>query len=87
MELDMNYVKMELGERIRVARLIKKMSKEDLAKAVGVSKSSICRYESGISIPQGDILFKLMYILDINMVSKEEYDTKMMEKMMQEFIK
>ena len=80
MELDMDYVKMELGERIRVARLIKKMSKEDLAKAVGVSVKSICRYESGISAPNADILFAIMYILDMNMLSKEEYDAEMGDK-------
>ena len=38
---------MELGEKIRNARLAKKLTQEELGKLVGVQKSAIAKYENG----------------------------------------
>ena len=47
---------MELGERIRVQRLIHRMSRLELAKLCGVSESSIAMYEQGKREPNVEIL-------------------------------
>lgn len=38
---------MTIGEKIKRARTIKKMTQEELGKIVGVQKSAIAKYESG----------------------------------------
>ena len=38
---------MNIGDKIRVARMNKGMTQEELGKAVGVQKSAIAKYESG----------------------------------------
>ena len=43
---------MELGEKIKVARLAIKMSQIDLAKAIGVTPRAIQYYESGTKQPK-----------------------------------
>lgn len=38
---------MEIGKKIKLARIDKKMTQEELGKIVGVQKSAIAKYESG----------------------------------------
>ena len=38
---------MDIGEKIRAARLAKGMTQEDLGKILGVQKSAIAKYENG----------------------------------------
>lgn len=38
---------MEIGQKIRQARLAKNMTQEELGKIVGLQKSAIAKYESG----------------------------------------
>lgn len=56
---------MKTGEKIKDRRLLKRMSMQSLADQIGVVKSTIYRYETGIipSIP-ADHLFKIARALD-----------------------
>lgn len=38
---------MEIGEKIRAARIAKNMTQEELGKQVGLQKSAIAKYENG----------------------------------------
>ena len=54
---------MELGERIREARLRAHLSQEKVAELVGVSRQAVTKWESGLSSPSTDNLFKLAQVL------------------------
>lgn len=55
-----------IGERLKEARLNKKMSQETLGKMLGVSKVSICGYETGTRTPNMSNFLKLIEILDLD---------------------
>ena len=57
---------MPFGKRLKNARIAKKMTQEELAKAVGVTKGAIGNYESEVSSPKEQILIELMKILGID---------------------
>lgn len=57
---------MEIGQKIRAARLSKNMTQEDLGKVVGVQKSAIAKYESGrVKNIKRSTLQKLAVALDL----------------------
>lgn len=57
---------MEIGQKIRQARLAKNMTQEELGKVVGLQKSAIAKYESGrvVNIKRSTIQ-KLALALDL----------------------
>ena len=57
---------MEIGQKIRQARLAKNMTQEELGKVVGLQKSDIAKYESGrvVNIKRSTIQ-KLALALDL----------------------
>ena len=57
---------MEIGQKIRKARLAKNMTQEELGKVVGLQKSAIAKYESGrvVNIKRSTIQ-KLALALDL----------------------
>ena len=57
------YIK-ELGQKIKLHRIMNEMSQQDLEEQSGVSKRSISRLEQGESI-QVDNLFKILVALDL----------------------
>lgn len=57
---------MSIGKRLKEARILRKMTQEDLATAVGVTKGAIGNYETEVSSPKEPILIKLMEILQID---------------------
>ena len=58
---------MNLGEKIRTARIAKRMSQTDLAKASGVSLRTIQNYESGARLPKSKSTYaRLAAALDMN---------------------
>lgn len=57
---------MTIGQRLKEARIQRKMTQPDLAKAVGVSKGAIGNYETDVSSPKETILIKLMEVLQID---------------------
>ena len=54
---------MELGERIKQARLRAHLSQEKVAELIGVSRQAVTKWESGLSAPSTDNLFKLAEVL------------------------
>lgn len=56
---------MNLGHIIRVGRVRKNLEQRQLAEMLGVAQSAVSSWESGKSIPSGDILIKLARDLDI----------------------
>ena len=56
---------MIIGERLKEARLDKKMSQETLGKLLGVSKVSICGYEKGTRTPTMENFVDLIKILEL----------------------
>lgn len=57
------YIK-ELGQKIKLYRIMKEMSQQDLEDKTGVSKRSISRLEQGESV-QLENLFKILLALDL----------------------
>ncbi len=57
----------EIGNRIKMARTLRKLTLDDIAKKVGVTKSTIQRYENGlirsIKLP---VVESIAYALDVN---------------------
>ena len=57
---------MNLGTRIKEARLALNMTQEELAKRIGVSKNAISNYENGVSTPKVELLCAIMKHLEID---------------------
>ena len=57
------YIK-ELGKKIKLYRISKEMSQQDLADKTGISKRSLSRLEQGESV-NVDSLFKILLGLDL----------------------
>lgn len=60
-------IRMSMGERIKQARLAKKMTQEDVAQAIGTTKQTVFKYENGIvsNIPL-DKLTLLAQVLEVS---------------------
>lgn len=57
---------MAFKDRLREARLNIGLDQNELAKEVGIGGSSISNYETGISFPKTDILYKLFDVLKVS---------------------
>lgn len=57
---------MNIGRRIKEARLASNMTQDELAKRIGVSKNAISNYENGVSTPKVELLCAIMKHLDID---------------------
>ncbi len=57
---------MDIGARIREARLAMNMTQEDLAKRIGASKNAISNYENGVSTPKLELLCAIMKHLNVD---------------------
>lgn len=57
---------MIVGNRIREERLKRKMSQQQLGDLLGVTKVSVCGYESGTRTPTMETFLKLIDILDLS---------------------
>ena len=57
---------MELSKKIEKLRKKKGMSQEELADAVGVSRQSVFKWESGVNTPDIDKLKKLVTIFNVS---------------------
>lgn len=82
---------MSIGKRLKEARIRRKMTQEDLAAAVGVTKGAIGNYETELSSPKEAILIKLMEILQIDAnflyqdyIQQEDEDSRRLEALHQD---
>lgn len=82
---------MSIGKRLKEARIRRKMTQEDLAAAVGVTKGAIGNYETEVSSPKEAILIKLMEILQIDAnflyqdyIQQEDEDSRRLEALHQD---
>ena len=55
------------GAFIKKHRVAKKMTQEALATALGVTKKSVCYFESGRTFPSQENIFKLAKVLDMSL--------------------
>lgn len=55
---------MSIGFRIKEARINKKLTQQELANKIGVTKGAIANYENEVSIPKPELLYKLFDILE-----------------------
>jgi len=56
---------MGFSNRLKEAREQKGLSRDDLAKRLGVTNSAISNYENGISSPKEEVLLKIFDILEV----------------------
>ena len=82
---------MSIGKRLKEARLMRKMTQEDLAAAAGITKGAIGNYETEVSSPKEPILIKLMEILQIDAnylyqdyITQEDTDQQRLEALHQD---
>lgn len=54
------------GQKIKYLREQKRWTQTDLAKKVGIGKTAVANYESGLRSPKQDILFDLAKVFDIS---------------------
>lgn len=54
---------MSIGSRIKEARINKKLTQEELALKIGVTKGAIANYENEVSTPKVDLIYKLFDVL------------------------
>ncbi|GEM_PF-6280352 len=68
---------MGIGKRIREARLNKKLTQEELAKIIGVTKGAIANYEGETSHPKEPVMYALIDALgvDANFLFQDCVDT------------
>ena len=67
---------MSIGSRIKEQRLGLKLTQEELAKRIGVTKGAIANYENGVSSPKLDLMYKLFTALncDANYLFQDEME-------------
>ena len=57
---------MQVGEKIRLARVSKGITQENLAQRSGLSRNTIVNYETGKRIPRTDDLVKIAKVIDVD---------------------
>ena len=57
---------MNIGTKIRDARLALNLTQEELARSIGVSKNAISNYENGVSSPKIELLCAIMKSLHVD---------------------
>lgn len=76
---------MIIGERLKKARINKKMSQEILGNILGVSKVSICGYENGTRTPNMENFLKLIEVLDLDVKYVLGLDIKVINENEEEY--
>lgn len=72
---------MGIGNRIKDARELLNLSRQDLAGIIGVTPSAISNYENGISSPKEPVLFKLIEALrcDANYLFQDDMPEELLK--------
>ena len=61
----MSDYKLQIGTRIKAARLLKGLTQDSLAEKLDVSTSCISRYETGVAVASIATLIRIAQILDV----------------------
>ena len=67
-----------LGERLKALRKSRKMTQEDVAKALGLSKSTVGMYEQGRREPPYELLLKISELFGVSvdwLLAREQPET------------
>lgn len=64
--------RLDYAKQVRIVRGMRGLSQSDLAEAAGVGRGTIINIETGKTIPQGDVLVRIMRVL--GMVDNETPD-------------
>ena len=59
-------ISLDIGSRIKEARLAANMTQDELARKIGVSKNAISNYEHGVSTPKVELLCGIMKHLNVD---------------------
>lgn len=54
------------SEKVKEARIAKKLTQKELAEKIGVSDARIRQYESNKGFPSAEVLFKICLELDVS---------------------
>lgn len=73
-----------LGKRLTFARKKRDMTQTQLADAVGVTQSAISRYETDQDLPAGNVLLKILEVLEIRWKWLETGEDPMHQKPLSE---
>ncbi len=57
----------EIGKRIRALRMAKKMTQQQLADVLGITLSSVGRFEGGIIMASLDVLVELSLYFEVSL--------------------
>lgn len=76
---------MIIGERLKEARISKNLSQETLGSMLGVSKVSICGYETGTRTPNMKNFLRLIEILDLDVKYVLGLDVKVVNEAGEEY--
>lgn len=55
--------RLDYAKQVRIVRGMRGLSQSDLAEAAGVGRGTIINIETGKTIPQGDVLVRIMRVL------------------------
>lgn len=55
-----------IGSRLRQERKLAKLSQEALARRIGVSKNSVCRWEAGQAYPRAESIAAIADVLGVD---------------------
>lgn len=64
--------RLDYAKQVRIVRGMRGLSQSDLAEAAGVGRGTIINIETGKTIPQGDVLVRIMRVL--GMVADDALD-------------
>ena len=62
----MKTLKSNIARNLTTLRQLNKYSQEDVAEQIGVSRQAVAKWESGLSVPDADLLVKLADILEVS---------------------
>lgn len=74
--LNLKERELQLAELLAERRIQMNINQSDMAKKLATSQQQISKYEQAESIPKLDVLWKLLDILDLELVVKDKTEKK-----------
>lgn len=70
-----NHLTLRLGEKILIERKKSGLSQGQLADMLGVTRQSVSKWESGLSVPDAGVLIHMAELLDVSVGSLLDIET------------